>query len=363
MLLAYAKLTLDEDLLESAVPDDPYLGPRARPLFPQSHRRALPRRARAPSPAPRDHRHPARQFDDQPRRPVADRAHRRPDRRCARRHRRGLRRRARQLWHDRAQHRDRRARQYRCRENCSSSFTRRCRTSCSTASSGSCAMSICPKAWPRSWRITATASPRSKPRSTARCPRRVCARARARKTKLVEAGVPEELAGRLSNLPSLAAAPDIVLVADRTGKPIGEVAATYFAASAFFRLDRITSAASNIPIADYFDRLALDRARDSIGEAERRLAAAMVGDGAAGAARGRGLGGAAPRRGRARSAGGSRDRQFRADAVETGSGRKPARRLGQELKAGKDLPTGAAARHKKEPQAEYALGVLGVAST
>jgi glutamate dehydrogenase len=96
--------------------------------------------------------------------------------------------------------------------------------------------------------------------------------------------LPEELAGHLANLPSLTAAPDIVLVADRTGKAIGEVAATYFAAGAFFRLDRITSAASTIPIVDYFDRLALDRARDSIGEAERRLAAAMVGDGAAGAA-------------------------------------------------------------------------------
>jgi len=106
----------------------------------------------------------------------------------------------------------------------------------------------------------------------------------ARKAKLVEAGVPEELAGHLANLPSLTAAPDIILVADRTGNAIGEVAATYFAAGAFFRLDRITSAASNIPIADYFDRLALDRARDSIGDAERRLAAAMVGNGTAGAA-------------------------------------------------------------------------------
>jgi glutamate dehydrogenase len=105
-----------------------------------------------------------------------------------------------------------------------------------------------------------------------------------RKSKLVEAGVPEELAGRLANLPSLTAATDIVLVADRTGKAIGEVAATYFAAGTFFQLDRITNAASNIPIADYFDRLALDRARDSIGEAERRLAAAMVGNGTAGAA-------------------------------------------------------------------------------
>ena len=34
---------------------------------------------------------------------------------------------------------------------------------------------------------------------------------------------------------------------------------------------------------DYFDRLALDRALDSIGDAERRLTAAMVGNGVAGA--------------------------------------------------------------------------------
>jgi glutamate dehydrogenase len=75
-----------------------------------------------------------------------------------------------------------------------------------------------------------------------------------------------------------------VLVADRTGKPVGDVAATYFAAGAFFQLDRIAGAAGSIPIGDYFDRLALDRARDSIGDAERRLAAAMVGNGAVGAA-------------------------------------------------------------------------------
>ena len=105
----------------------------------------------------------------------------------------------------------------------------------------------------------------------------------ARRQELNAAGVPDELAGRLADLRALAAAPDIVLVADRTGKPVGEVAATYFAVGTFFRLDRIASAASNIPIADYFDRLALDRARDSIGDAERRLTAAMVGNGAVGA--------------------------------------------------------------------------------
>jgi glutamate dehydrogenase len=105
----------------------------------------------------------------------------------------------------------------------------------------------------------------------------------ARRQELVQAGVPGALALRIANLGPLAAAPDIVLVGDRTHRPVGEVAATYFAAGAFFNLDRIAGAAGKIPVADYFDRLALDRARDSIGDAERRLTAAMIGKGAAGA--------------------------------------------------------------------------------
>ena len=122
VLLAYAKLSLYDDLLESAVPDDPVSRPRARPLFSQGDRRAFPRRARTSSAAPRDHRHPARQFDDQSRRAFAHRAHRRPDRRRACRHRLGLRRRARQLRHDRAQHRDRRPRQPDSRESAARSL-------------------------------------------------------------------------------------------------------------------------------------------------------------------------------------------------------------------------------------------------
>jgi glutamate dehydrogenase len=105
----------------------------------------------------------------------------------------------------------------------------------------------------------------------------------ARRGELATAGVPEELAGNIANLATLTAATDIVLVADRTGRPVGEIAATYFAAGAFFGLDRIAAAAGAIPVTDYFDRLALDRARDSIGDAERRIAAAVVGNGAFGA--------------------------------------------------------------------------------
>jgi glutamate dehydrogenase len=104
-----------------------------------------------------------------------------------------------------------------------------------------------------------------------------------RQEELQEAGVPEGLARRIASLGPLTAATDIVLVADGTGKAVADVAATYFAARAFFRLDRIAGATSEIAVNDYFDRLALDRARDSIGDAERRLAAAMLADGISGA--------------------------------------------------------------------------------
>jgi len=105
----------------------------------------------------------------------------------------------------------------------------------------------------------------------------------ARVTNLGEAGVPEALARRVANLSVLKAAPDIALVADRASKPVGEVTATYFATEAFFQLDSVASAVPNIVVSDYFDRLALDRALDSIGDAERRLTAAMVANGHAGA--------------------------------------------------------------------------------
>jgi glutamate dehydrogenase len=104
-----------------------------------------------------------------------------------------------------------------------------------------------------------------------------------RAAELMKEGVPADLALRMATLPVLASAPDIVMVADRTGQNVAEVAATYFAAAAFFRLDQIVGAARAIVLSDYFDRLALDRALDSIGDAERRLTAAIAGNGAAGA--------------------------------------------------------------------------------
>ena len=138
--------------------------------------------------------------------------------------------------------------------------------------------------------------------------------------------MPEALARRIASLPVLKAAPDIVLVADRAGKPVNEVTATYFATEAFFQLDRVASAVPSIVVSDYFDRLALDRALDSIGDAERRLTAAMVGNGHAGAERGGGMGPATAGGSRAHPLGNPRDRRLRAYVVETVGGGEPVGR-------------------------------------
>jgi glutamate dehydrogenase len=101
----------------------------------------------------------------------------------------------------------------------------------------------------------------------------------ARAAALAAQGVPDALARRLADLPALAAAADAVLIADRTGKPVAEAAQTYFAAIAYFQLDRVVGAAGEIKVTDYFDRLALDRALDAIGDAMRRIAAEMLASG------------------------------------------------------------------------------------
>ncbi len=113
-------------------------------------------------------------------------------------------------------------------------------------------------------------------------PKPAVAARNARVAVLTDAGVPDALALRIANLRALKAAPDIVLVADRAKRAVAEVTATYFATEAYFQLDRVAGAVPGIVVADYFDRLALDRALDSIGDAERRLTAAMVGNGATG---------------------------------------------------------------------------------
>ena len=90
------------------------------------------------------------------------------------------------------------------------------------------------------------------------------------------------MATSLADLDALSAAPDIVLIAERSGQPVPQVAATHFAAGVLFRLDRIVALARDIPANDYFERLAIDRAVDQIAASERRLVADILASGASG---------------------------------------------------------------------------------
>jgi glutamate dehydrogenase len=99
---------------------------------------------------------------------------------------------------------------------------------------------------------------------------------------LKDGGVPEPLAKRIASLGALTIAPDIVVVADRTKRSVPDVARTYIAAVRYFRLERIVNAAREIAVTDYFDRLALDRSRDLLGAAARRLTGEMLADGKSG---------------------------------------------------------------------------------
>jgi glutamate dehydrogenase len=98
----------------------------------------------------------------------------------------------------------------------------------------------------------------------------------ARRAELVASGVPDALASRISGLPDLVAAPDVVLVARRTGRPIADVAATHFAVEGLFRLGALSGAAGAIPVPEHYDRLARDRAVDALAAAHRRLTAEVV---------------------------------------------------------------------------------------
>ena len=70
----------------------------------------------------------------------------------------------------------------------------------------------------------------------------------------VDSGVPAELAGELADLDILVSAPDIVTVAERTNRTIGDAATTFFATEANFRLDRVITAARSMPASDNFER-------------------------------------------------------------------------------------------------------------
>jgi glutamate dehydrogenase len=93
---------------------------------------------------------------------------------------------------------------------------------------------------------------------------------------LVGKGVPNDLAVRLARLEDLAAAPDIVLVAEASGRALSTVSATFFATDAKFGFAVLIAAGRTVPVVDEYDRIAVEGAITQIEIGRRRLATEII---------------------------------------------------------------------------------------
>ena len=87
---------------------------------------------------------------------------------------------------------------------------------------------------------------------------------RARKAELIAAGLPEDLAARFVTLDALASAPDVVRIAEASGQAVEQVAAVYFAVGERFRLEWLRDRAAEIRTTTGWQRLAVETFVDDL---------------------------------------------------------------------------------------------------
>jgi glutamate dehydrogenase len=110
--------------------------------------------------------------------------------------------------------------------------------------------------------------------------------AKKKRDRLKKQGVPEALARRVALLGPMAAACDIVLSADQCGKPVEDVARVYFAVGGRLGLDWLRASAEQIAIEDHWERLAITAIVEDLFSQQRALTNAVINaaDGASGEA-------------------------------------------------------------------------------
>ncbi|WP_035872089.1 NAD-glutamate dehydrogenase [Cucumibacter marinus] len=110
---------------------------------------------------------------------------------------------------------------------------------------------------------------------------RFVADALARQAQQFEAGgTPADLAGRLAHLSALTLASDIIAIAQRADMPVADAARAYFAVFDIFNLGRITELGDTVAVSDYYDRMALGRATANMMRAQRDLTLDVLATGA-----------------------------------------------------------------------------------
>ncbi len=95
----------------------------------------------------------------------------------------------------------------------------------------------------------------------------------ARIAELTSAGVPEDLADEAGALPLFATVADMVSLAGETGIPLDAVAGAYFAAGATLGIDRLREQAARVTPSGHWDALSLSRIEDDLFAVQRLVAA------------------------------------------------------------------------------------------
>jgi glutamate dehydrogenase len=95
----------------------------------------------------------------------------------------------------------------------------------------------------------------------------------ARIGALVQAGVPNDLADDAGALPLFATITDMVALARETGIPLDAVAGAYFAAGAALGIDRLREQAQRVNPSGHWDALSLSRIEDDLFAIQRMVAA------------------------------------------------------------------------------------------
>jgi glutamate dehydrogenase len=102
---------------------------------------------------------------------------------------------------------------------------------------------------------------------------------KARIAELTGSGVPEDIARDVALLPALTSALDIALLAHDAGLEPDKVASRYFAVGEMLGLDRLRALAAKFSPPEHWDRLALRRLLDDLYAAQRSIARKLLASG------------------------------------------------------------------------------------
>jgi len=94
--------------------------------------------------------------------------------------------------------------------------------------------------------------------------------------RLVSGKVPKALAHQIAYLPYLAAAADVVLIADGSGRKLRDAAAAYYRVTERFQIGRIVAMARSLETVDYYEDLAVEKACDGLALAQKQLTESVL---------------------------------------------------------------------------------------